>query len=73
MPTTFTILICSLQASASSEPGPKGAHTRGVHLLSLLYKENSTHFLVTQDLAEVCTVSSKDDVALRLNPYPLYY
>ena len=37
------------------------------------FKDDSTNYLVTRDLAEVCTVTSWNDIALRLNPYPLHY
>jgi hypothetical protein len=37
------------------------------------FKDDSTNSLVTRDLAEVCTVTSWDNVALRRNPYPFHY
>ena len=65
----FTILTCSLLTRC-----------RRMHTLWLKrsfafppYKEDSTNFLVTRDPAEVCTVTSWDNVALRRNPYPFHY
>jgi hypothetical protein len=68
--------LCNLHDTYLQSPDtlPEDAHALVKAFICFSsFKEDSTNFLVTRAPAEVCTVTSWDNVALRRNPYPFHY